>query len=245
MKVLILAAGLGKRLGLEDTPKPMYKILGKPILEHNLLLLKKHGMTDICITLHHKGDIIKDYFNDGSNWGVKIQYSSEKDLLGTAGALINAKWFLSKESFFVIYGDNYTDINLKEMLDFHLIHKPISTIGLFDPKKSLNSGIAGGKVLLDKDNNLLSFIEGKGDEINGYVNAGVYILEPQILELIPQNPPTDFGKDIFPALLKKRFKLKGYITHSFVLAIDTMEALKVAEEALTKKAINDYYKNTI
>ena len=235
MKTLILAAGLGKRLGLEDTPKPMYRVLRKPILEHNLLLLKKHGMTDICITLHYKGNVIKDYFKDGSNWGVKIQYSSEKELLGTAGALLNVRWFLGKESFFIIYGDNYTDINLKEMLSFHLTHKPIATIALFDPKKSLNSGIAGGKVLLDKDNNLLSFIEGKQDEINGYVNAGIYIVEPQILELIPKDKPSDFGKDIFPKLLKEGLKLKGYITDGFVFAIDTIEALRVVEEALRRK----------
>lgn len=235
MKALVLAAGLGKRLGLEDIPKPMYKVLGKPILEHNLLLLKKHGMTDICITLHHKGKVIKDYFKDGSNFGVKIQYSFEKELLGTAGALLNVGWFLTNESFLVIYGDNYTDINLKEMLSLHLTHKPLATIALFDPKKSLNSDIAGGKVLLDKDNNLLSFIEGKGNEINGYVNAGIYVLEPQILELIPKGNPSDFGKDIFPKLLKEELKLKGYITDSFVFAIDTIEALKAAEEKLIRK----------
>ena len=235
MKALILAAGLGSRLGL-DIPKPMYEIDGKPVLEHNILLLKKHGIEDICITLHYKGDVIKNYFNDGSKWNVNIRYSFENELLGTSGALKkkDVKTFLEKDQVFVIYGDNYTDINLSHMLNIHDITKPIATIALFDPKKSLNSGIAGGVIEIDKDNNLVSFVEGKGNEISGYVNAGIYILENEILDMIPEKSVTDFGRDIFPQLLKEGFKLKGYLTDSFVLAIDTKDALKVAEDALRK-----------
>ena len=237
MKAIILAAGLGSRLGL-DIPKPMYKINGKPVLEHNILLLKKYGITDICINLFYKGDVIKDYFNDGSKWGVKISYSPEKELLGTSGDVKNCEWFLDKESFFVLYGDNYSDINLSEMLKFHNESKLVSTIALFDPKSCVNSGIAGGIVTVDnKDNRLLSFIEGKGDKVNGYVNAGVYILEHKVLDMIPLNVMSDFGKDIFPKLIQKGCSLKGYITNSFVLAIDTQDALKITEQVLNKGEI--------
>ncbi len=243
MKAIILAAGLGSRLGL-DIPKPMYKINGKPVLEHNILLLKKHGIEDVCITLHYKWDVIKDYCGDGSKWNVKIQYSFESELLGTSGALKNKEVgnFLKKDQFFVIYGDNYTDINLNQMLDFHNGTKLIATIALFDPEKSLNSGIAGGVIEMDKDNNLNSFIEGKskGNGIKGYVNAGIYVLEHKILDMIPDKPPSDFGKDIFPKLLKNGYKLKGYLTDSFVLAIDTKDALSTAEEVLQKRGKNDY-----
>ena len=233
MKALILAAGLGSRLGL-DIPKPMYTIDGKPVLEHNILLLKKHGIEDICITLHYKGDVIKNYFDNGSKWNVNIQYSFEDELLGTSGALKkkDVNTFLGKDQIVIIYGDNYTDINLSQMVNFHDSTKPIATIALFDSKKSLNSGIAGGVIEIDKNNNLLSFIEDKGNEVKGYVNAGVYILENEILDMIPVKSPSDFGKDIFPKLLKEGFLLKGYLTDSFVLAIDTKDALKVAEEVL-------------
>jgi NDP-sugar pyrophosphorylase family protein len=235
MKAIILAAGLGSRLGL-DIPKPMYKINGKPVLEHNILLLKKYGITDICINLFYKGDVIKDYFNDGSKWGVKINYSLEKELFGTSGDVKNCEWFLEKEPFFVLYGDNYSDIDLSEMLKFHNENKPVSTVALFDPAICLNSGIAGGVVTLDKDNRLLSFTEGK-DKSNGYVNAGVYILDYQILDMIPLNVVSDFGRDIFPKLLKQGSLLKGYITNSFILAIDTQDALKMTEQVLNKGEI--------
>ncbi len=233
MKAIILAAGLGSRLGL-DIPKPMYKINSKPVLEHNILLLKKHGIKDICINLFYKGEIIKNYFNNGSKWDVRINYSLEKELFGTSGDVKNCEWFLDKEPFFVLYGDNYSDINLSEMLKFHNENKPISTVALFDPAVCLNSGIAGGVVTLDKDNRLLSFTEGKEEKSNGYVNAGVYILDHQILDMIPLNVMSDFGEDIFPKLLKKGFLLKGYVTDSFVLAIDTQYALKITEQILSK-----------
>lgn len=234
MKAIILAAGTGSRLGLEDIPKPMYNIAGKPVLEHNILLLKKYGITDICITLHHKSEVIKSYFGDGSKFGVSIQYSFEKELLGTSGALTNVQNFLDLEPFLIVYGDNYMDINLKEMTEFHKTNQPIATIALFDPKKSPNSGIAGGVITIGKDNNILSFIEGMGNQVNGYVNAGVYVLENKILNKMPSKIPSDFGKDVFPLLLKKGFLLKGYITEGFVLAIDTKEALKNTDEILRK-----------
>lgn len=234
MKALILAAGLGKRLGLEDIPKPMYKINGIPIIEHNLLLLKKHNIKDICITLHHKGEAITNYLNNGSRLGLNICYSIEKTLLGTSGALRNVEWFLDSNPFFVIYSDNYTLIDLTSMLKIHKESNTIATIALFDPKKSPNSGIAGGVITLDKGNNLLSFIEGNENGISGYVNAGVYILEPGILEAIPTDKPSDFGKDIFPKLINEGYTIKGYITDSFVFAIDTIDALKATEEIIRR-----------
>lgn len=231
MKAIILAAGLGKRLGLEEMPKPMYKINGKPILEHNILLLKKHNIHDICITLHYKGEVIKDYFEDGKKWNVRITYAFEEALCGTSGGVKSAEWFLEEGSFFIIYGDNYTNINLTDMLQFHKNTKPTATIALFDPTKSQNSHIAGGIVKLDKNNSVVSFIEGSKNELSGYVNAGVYILEPKVLDMISANKPSDFGADIFPKLVKEGFTLQAYLTSSFVLAIDTKDALELTKQA--------------
>ena len=237
MKAVILAAGIGSRLDLKDLPKPMYEIDGKPILEHNVKLLKEHDIKDICITLHHKGEVIKDYFKDGKKFGVSITYVFEKELLGTSGGVKNIEWFLNKEPFFVIYGDNYTSIDLSDMLKSHLLNRPLATIALFDPKKVMNSGIAGGVVLIDANNKIVSFKEGTKDKSDGYVNAGIYILEPEIISKMPKEVLSDFGKDIFPKLVKEGFTLKAYLTNSFVLAIDTKEALKVAENILEKGKI--------
>src|SRR3989338_2790140 len=99
MKAIVLGAGLGTRLKLQDIPKPMYKITDKPILEHNILLLRKHNVKDICINLHHMPEVIKNYFEDGKKFGVKIQYSFEEHLLGTSGAVKNIEWFWNKEPF--------------------------------------------------------------------------------------------------------------------------------------------------
>lgn len=233
MKALILAAGLGKRLGLKDVPKPMCIIAGKPILEHNILLLKKHFVEDICINLHFLPDVIKSYFADGGKWGVKIQYSFEKELLGTSGSIKNIERFWNKEPFFVIYGDNYTNVDLTSMLHEHNLFKPLVTIALFDPKKVKNSGIFGGFVTMNKNNRLLSFIEGKKDMPSSYVNAGVYILEPEVLDLIPGDRASDFGSDIFPTLIEKGYLINGYETSDIVIAFDTLEALEYGRKIMS------------
>jgi len=232
MKAIILAAGIGSRLGLEDIPKPMYKIQGKPILEHNILLLKKHGIKDIFINLYYMGDVIKNYFRDGSNWQANIRYSPEDELLGTSGAVKNLEAFWNDEPFFVVYGDNYSDVDLTKMLAFHRFNKVPVTVALFNPEETTSSQVAGGFVTIDGNNKIMSFQEGIKNHDNGYVNAGVYIIEPVILDMIPKDKPSDFGKDIFPELIKKKIQLKGFITKGFVLAIDTKDALKTTEKIL-------------
>lgn len=234
MKAIVLAAGIGQRLGSKEVPKPMIEINDKPILEHNILLLKKYGVTDICINLHYLPDVIKNYFQDGSKWGVKISYSFESKLLGTSGAIKNIEKFWDDKPFFVVYGDNFPDINLTDMYDFHAADNSIGTIALFNPEISLNSGIAGGVVTMDQHNKITSFIEGQKNDTTGYVNAGVYVLEPRILDMIPKGQFSDFGKDIFPNLIKKGYVLMGYITKGFVIAIDDINALKQAELAAKK-----------
>lgn len=237
MKAIVLSAGIGQRLGFKEIPKPMVEINGKPVLEHNILLLKKYGVTDICINLHYLPDVIKNYFQDGSKWGVQISYSLESKLLGTGGAVKNIERFWNDKPFFVIYGDNFTDINLADMYNFHTSENSFATIALFDPQISLNSGIAGSVVTMDKHNKISSFIEGQKSDTSGYVNAGVYVLEPGILDIIPEGQSSDFGKDIFPSLIKTGHVLKGYVTKGFVIAIDDKDALQQAE-FVTKKLQN-------
>ena len=117
MRALILAAGKGSRLGpyTKHIPKPMIEIDNKPILQHNIELCRKSGISDIFINLHYLPDKISKYFGDGSKFDVNITYNYESDLLGTAGALLEFKKEFLNEPFFVLYGDNYSNFDLNEL----------------------------------------------------------------------------------------------------------------------------------
>src|SRR3989344_8775599 len=132
MKAIILSAGKGTRIRelAPEKPKVLMEILGKPMIEWNIELLRKYDIKDIAINTHYLADKIKDYLGNGERFGVKIRYSYEPELLGTSGALNNFKDFLD-ETFVVIYGDNLTDINLTEMLNYHKEKKAIATLFLF------------------------------------------------------------------------------------------------------------------
>src|SRR5258708_3354248 len=141
MKAVILASGLGTRLKplTDKTPKVMIKIGDKPLLWHHVNLLKTHGIKDIWINLHRYPEVIKKYFKDGIEFGVKINYSQESELLGTSGALrnpnSNIERELKKSRFLVVYGDNLTDFNYSKLIKFHTKKKSLLTIGLYKAKE--------------------------------------------------------------------------------------------------------------
>lgn len=204
VKAILLAAGKSTRLRpfTNKKPKVMMEIGGKPILEYNLNVVKKAGIKNIYINLHHAPEVITNYFGNGSKFGLNIIYSKEKNILGTAGAIKKIEKEF-KETFFVVNGDNFTNCNLKKLLEFHKKNKGIITIAIFDRTKNKNSGIAGGRVVYNKKTfKIKSFREGGNNKIP-FVNAGIYVLESEILKYIPKNKFYDFGKDLFPLLLKK------------------------------------------
>jgi len=222
MKAIILAAGKGERLGNTIlTPKPMIIVDNKPILQHNIELCKKHGITDIYINLHHLPHVIMKYFGDGKKFGVNIKYSYENELLGTSGAVKKISKDIKnfkKNPFFVIYGDNYSDCNLTKLITDNMIN-----IGFHYRKDVTNSGVAD----FDNDNFILNFIEKpKSNQIHSkWVNAGIYYLHPEILKYIPKGI-SDFSKDIFPKLLKNNIPIFGVKYDNIVKAFDTPEMLK-------------------
>lgn len=223
MKAIILCAGKGERLKplTNNIPKPMLEIAGKPMLEYNLRLCKKHNITDIAINTSYLPEKIKKYFGTGDRLDVNLNYSYEKELLGTAGALNNFKNFLN-ETFAVIYGDNLTDINLKKMLKYHSDKKTIATIFL-QKEKNPDKKTTPGVMIINKDLSIKSIIENPSNiqqkEIRGiseelkYNNSGIYILEPEIFNYLPQGY-SDFAKDIFPKVLAKE-KIFGYLDNCF------------------------------
>lgn len=237
MKAIILAAGKGKRLGTltRSIPKPMLKVGKKPILEHNIEWLKAYGIRDIYINLHHLHDVIRSYFKNGKKWDVNIKYSYEPKLLGTAGAVrkiaedywIKGSWSKDKFSsyprphnpFLVVYGDNLFEYDLEEIINFHERKKGIATIAIYEKDNVNQSGI----VLLDNRNKIIKFIEKpRLDEVvSRLVNAGLYILESEVLEYISPNKTLDFGKDVFPQMIQKDENIFGIIFKSDLMAIDT------------------------
>lgn len=232
MKAIILAAGKGERLKsvVNRVPKPMVRINGMPILEHNVLLLKKYGITDIYINLHHLPETIKNYFGNGSGFGVSINYSFEETLLGTAGAVrkIADEYWNVPERFVLLYGDNLLKYDLGEIISFHLRKKGMATIAVYKKDDVSQSGI----VLLDNENKVLRFIEKpKPEEVkSNLVNTGIYIMEPEVLGYIPQGKNLDFGKDVFPEMILKNESIFGIIVNGKLTAIDT--------PVLYKQAIN-------
>lgn len=222
MKAVLLAAGKGERLGaLSDAmPKPLLPVEGKPILEHHIELCKCYGITELFINTHHLPDKITSHFGNGGRFGVSITYSFEKELLGTAGALNNFKDSLKGETFFVIYSDNVTDYNLKELLDFHKEKRGLATLALFEKKNVESSGIA----MLDSQGRVLRFMEKPkpGEVFSSLANAGIYVLEPGIFEYIPQGF-SDFGKDIFPKLLRAGERVFGMVMKGRLDAVDTLD----------------------
>lgn len=232
-KALVLAAGKSTRISetAGGTPKPLLEIKGEPVLVHNLKLLAKHGVKEAWINLHFKPDAVRERIGDGSKWGVSIRYWHEKEILGTAGALKNLEREFSGGPHYVVYGDNYTDCDLTEMMNHNKNKKAVAAVAVFDASKNPNSGIAGGSIKVNSEGFIEEFNEGSKSE-SGWVNAGVYVLEPSVLENITKGF-SDFGKDVFPAMLKSKKKIYAYPIKGFCFAVDTPESYE-RTQALTR-----------
>jgi len=222
MRALILAAGEGTRLRplTADRPKPMVPVGGRPVLEHLVALLRQHDIDEVAVNLHYQPDAITDYFGDGQRFGVRITYSRERELLGSAGAVKQLESFFT-DTFVVIYGDVLTNLDLTAVIDRHRARKAVGTVVLYEVDDPARCGI----VALDTDGSIARFVEKPppGTASGNLANAGIYVLEPDVLELIPSGEPFDFGLDLFPLLLKRELPLYGYRTPDYVLDIGSPE----------------------
>jgi mannose-1-phosphate guanylyltransferase len=232
MKAMILAAGEGVRLRplTQRIPKCMVPCRGKPILEHTLEWLRQFGVTQVVVNLYHLPDVITDYFGDGSRWGMGITYSPEAELLGTAGAVRNVAWFFDGP-FLVWYGDNLSRCNIDRLAAFHCSKGGAGTIALHHREDPTSSGIVG----LDDQDRITRFLEKpKAEQVfSHWVSAGIFVLEPEVLQDIPSQGAPDFGRDVFPSLLARGTPLYGYrLSEAEGLGwIDTPEDLRRMEEA--------------
>jgi mannose-1-phosphate guanylyltransferase len=222
---MLLAAGEGRRLGSTtlDRPKPMLEVAGRPILEHNIRFLSRHGIRDLIVNLHHCPETITQYFGDGASCGVRISYSYEPALLGTAGAVRNVSRYFD-ETFIVMYGDNLSTCDLTGLIDFHRRKSGVATVALFHREDATASGIAE----MDGSDRIVRFLEKpRPDEVfSRWVNAGIIIMEPAVLNFIPEGCASDFGREVLPALLADGQPLYGYRMTEELWWVDSPEDLE-------------------
>src|SRR3954449_12919211 len=208
MRAVILAGGEGTRLRplTSNQPKPMMPLVNRPMMEHIVGLLKRHGFDEIVVTLAFMPNAIRTYFGDGSEFGVRMVYATEEQPLGTAGSVRNAMDELD-ERFLVISGDVLTDIDLAKIVSFHDEHKALATIGLVAVENPLEFGI----VITREDGSIERFLEkpGWGQVFSDTINNGIFVLEPQIFDHIPAGRSVDFSGEVFPALLEEGKPIYG------------------------------------
>lgn len=212
---MILAAGVGSRLDplTRNLPKPLVPIVNRPVMEHIVVLLAKHGFQEIMVNLHYLGDQIESFFGDGRHLGVNIHYSYEDQLWGDAGSVKRVEDFFKDETFIVVGGDDLADIDLTRLVRTHRDKKALATIALSlvdDPSEY-------GIVLMNEEGRITRFMEKpKGEVIfSNTANTGVYVFEPEVFELIPRNTFYLFGKQFFPQMLEQRRPLYGHLTASY------------------------------
>lgn len=225
MKAFIMAAGEGTRLRplTYIRPKPLVPLGNRPIITRIISLLKTNGITDIIINLHYKKEKIRDCLGDGRDFGVNITYSEEEVLLGTAGGVKKVEDLLP-DTFVVISGDIATDINIGEMIAFHKKKNALVTLAVTivdDPTKY-------GVVSLNSDGKIQRFLEkpSRDKVFSPIVNAGIYVLEKEVLKEIPVGSFYDFGKQLFPTLMEKQAPLYGYLSSGYWMDIGSIADYK-------------------
>jgi mannose-1-phosphate guanylyltransferase/phosphomannomutase len=218
-----MAGGEGTRLRplTSNQPKPMMPLANRPMMEHIVMLLQRHGFDDIVVTVAFMANNIRTYFGDGSEFGVRMVYATEESPLGTAGSVRNAMDELD-ERFLVISGDVLTDIDLSEIVAFHDRQGALATIGLTAVENPLEFGI----VITNDDGAVERFLEKPtwGQVFSDTVNNGIFVLEPEIFDFIPPNRPVDFSAEVFPALLAQDKPLFGHVSEGYWEDVGTIEA---------------------
>ncbi|BAY17553.1 nucleotidyl transferase [Anabaenopsis circularis NIES-21] len=241
MRAVLMAGGSGTRLRplTCDLPKPMVPILNRPIAEHIINLLKRHQITEVIATLHYLPDVLRDYFQDGSDFGVQMTYAVEEDQpLGTAGCVKNIAELLD-ETFLVISGDSITDFDLTAAIEFHKQKQSKATLILTRVPNPIEFGV----VITDEEGKIKRFLEkpSTSEIFSDTVNTGIYILEPEALDYLPDNTESDFSKDLFPLLLAKNEPMYGYIAQGYWCDVGHLDAYREAQyDALDRKVKLDF-----
>lgn len=225
MRAMILAAGFGTRLkpltiGL---PKPMFPVLNRPLLEHTLNFLSSQGIQDIIVNVHHLPEKIVEYFGDGTDFGVRLQFSREEEILGTAGGLKKAQSFLEKETFLVLNSDVLADINLDSVLKLHKEKNSCLTLVVrqdAEPEKYRPIELADdGRITRFVD----ASIKHSSTTAQRVMFTGTQIMEPEIFSRIPANKFCGTTEDIFPTMIEEGLPVYGYLHEKYWIDMGTRE----------------------
>ena len=241
MRAVLMAGGSGTRLRplTCDLPKPMVPVLNRPIAEHIINLLKRNNITEVIATLYYLPDVMRDYFQDGSDFGVEMTYAVEEEQpLGTAGCVKNIQQWLNS-TFITISGDAITDFDLQAAIAFHREKKSKATLILTRVPNPVEFGV----VITDEDGKINRFLEkpSLSEIFSDTVNTGTYILEPEVLDYLPDNEESDFSKDLFPLLLEHEEPMYGYVAEGYWCDVGHLEAYREAQyDGLAKKVKLDF-----
>jgi NDP-sugar pyrophosphorylase family protein len=215
-----------------DLPKVMVPVGGKPLLEHHIALFKRQGIREFIVNLHYLPEKITSYFGDGSKFGVNITYSHEPDLLGTAGAVKKMEQELRKDAFLVFYGDNLVRVEFAPLVEFHRTRKALATVALFASPEPWT----GGVVETEADGRVRRFVEKPDPKqvSTNLISAGIFVVEPAVLDEIPAGQFYDFGKDVFPKLLAKGSPVYAMKPDAYIQDVGTPERLAKAQRDYEK-----------
>ena len=223
MKAVVMAGGEGSRLRplTSRRPKPLVPVVGRPCMEHVLRLLRRHGITEVIITLQYLGASIRNYFGDGAELGMQLEYVVEDRPLGTAGSVKNAARLLD-ETFIVISGDALTDIDMTQAVAFHRDHKSQATLVLSRVANPLEYGV----VITGADGRVERFLEKPswGEVFSDQVNTGIYVIEPAVLDYCPEAEASDWSQDIFPAMLQRGDSLWATVGRGYWCDIGSVQS---------------------
>ena len=221
MKAVILSGGEGTRLRRisDGVPKPMMPLLGKPLLERTVALLRENGFDRLCVTLHYMPEAIRRHLGDGGRFGVSIEYRLEDEPLGTAGAVRNCRDFIGGDTVLVMSGDSACDYDLAELFRGHGGGVTIALAAHAEP-------LSYGLVVTDRTGRVTGFVEKPSWErvVTDRVSTGIYVLSPNVLDLVPEGTKYDFAKDLFPRLLAEGISMTGRVMDGYWCDIGTPRA---------------------
>ena len=232
-KAMLLAAGLGERLRplTLTTPKPLIPVEDRPLMTYNIALLRKAGIKELMINLHHLGEQIQSTLGDGKNWGMKFHYSFENEILGTGGGIKKVESFFGEDPFIVMNGDILIDVDLQKVWEAHQKSNSIGTLVLSPAERKDVKRL----VYLDSQNQILSISE-KAPEKNskGYVFTGVQILESKVLKQLPPHGKSCIVEDAYVPLLAKGGKLSGFVCENYFRDLGTYERYEEVKKEFSK-----------
>jgi mannose-1-phosphate guanylyltransferase/phosphomannomutase len=227
MKIVILAGGKGTRLGLTDRPKAMVDVNGVPLLERLITGARDQGFTDFLLLTGVMGDVIADHFGDGSRFGVRIECLRETEALGTGGAVRDARDRLS-EPFLIMYGDTLLDVDLNRLAAAHAQSGALGTLFVHPNDHPHDSDLLAA----DEDGRILQFLpkpHEAGARLPNLVSAALYVLDPAAIDFVPATGQSDWGRDIFPAIVDAGQPLHAYRSVEYIKDIGTPDRLKRGE----------------